>query len=88
VFAITAEEARAALLRCVAYTGTWQVDESRSTVIHQVALATLPSMVGRQERRYTLEGDLLTLEPPERILDGIPRSARLVWRRVRGAGGR
>jgi len=80
--AISPEEAQAAMRSFAAYTGTWRVDEAASTVIHDIALASAPNMVGEQLRPYTLEGDLLTLEPPERESGGRVRAARLVWRRV------
>ena len=72
----TPEEGRDAYLGCVAYFGTYSVEEETRTVIHHVQSSLAPSYAGTDQRRpATLEGDRLTLS------DG--KTFRVVWERVR-----
>jgi hypothetical protein len=53
-------------------------------VAHHVEVSLLPGWIGGiQYRTARLEQSLLELGPPEpMIIDGIPRNAKLVWRRT------
>ena len=53
------------------------------TVIHHVDLSLFPNWVGvDQERLVELRGDKLTLSTHPILLEGMQRSAHLIWERV------
>lgn len=61
---VTPEEKQALYDACVAYFGTYRVDESRHVVVHEVEGDLADVYVGlSQERPYVLEGDRLELVP-------------------------
>lgn len=67
-----------------AYYGTYEVDASSSTVVHNIQASLRPNEVGiRYQRRFELIGDRLTLTTPPSDRSGEPRFNRLVWERVR-----
>jgi len=72
------QERGAALDRCVAYIGTWEVQGD--TVQHHIQTSINPDWVGTtQVRTARLEGDTLTLSPPP---DPHGTVARISWLRV------
>lgn len=66
----------------IAYAGTWSL-EGDGVVIHHVEVALHPDQAGMDKRRrFTLEGDELTLQTqPVRTDDGGEASSLLRWRR-------
>lgn len=51
-------------------------------IVHRIASASYPNWVGdAQVRRPSLSNGLLTLQSAVRVVDGIPVSATLEWRR-------
>ena len=79
------ELAKAAFTGYGAYFGTFTVDEKNEIVTHHVVGSLIPNWEGsEQRRRFTIDGDKLTLEPPEFKADGQSRSRRLTWQRVGG----
>jgi hypothetical protein len=76
----TVDEATSALQRYNSYWGSYAVDETASIVTHQTFGAVMPSFAGtNQERRFTIEGNRLTLRPPP-AASGDQRT--LTWERV------
>jgi hypothetical protein len=76
----TVDEATLALQRYNSYWGSYAVDEAASIVTHQTFGAVMPSFAGtNQERRFTIEGDRLTLRPPP-AASGDQRT--LTWERA------
>jgi hypothetical protein len=64
-----------------AYYGNYLVDESRSTVTHQLEMASEPSFVGASNLRHAkLEGRTLTLSGSMTI-EGKPHTIRVLWER-------
>lgn len=71
-----------------AYYGRYEIDPAARTVRHFIAQALHPDEAGRTyERRYEIEGDVLTLSAPPVQVEGEQRFARLRWRRVAAAAG-
>ncbi len=65
-----------------AYAGTWSVPRE-GVVVHHVEMALHPDQAGMdKERRFTLEGDELTLETQPLLMeDGGEATSVLRWRR-------
>lgn len=65
-----------------AYAGTWSLPRE-GVVVHHVEMALHPDQAGMdKERRFTLEGDELTLETqPMRLEGGGEATSVLRWRR-------
>ncbi|MFF2961022.1 lipocalin-like domain-containing protein [Streptomyces sp. NPDC057963] len=62
------------------YAGTYEVTGDR--VVHHLHIASLRPWVGtQQERRWEVEGDRLTLFPPNEGIGEDARAPRLVWHR-------
>jgi hypothetical protein len=71
-------ERAAALDRCVAYHGRYEI--AGDLVRHRVEVSLNPAWIGSvQERHATLEGDRLVLSPPA---DETGARARITWQRV------
>ena len=68
----------------IAYCGRYEVDEEKATVTHIPSVALLPNLIhGRQVRSIDLHGDRLTLRAAGApIINGIPITSRLEWKRV------
>ena len=60
----TPEEALAALDGHIAYFGTYSIDERAQTVTHHRKGSVQPGDTADLVRRFTIEGDRLTLNPP------------------------
>lgn len=68
-----------------AYYGRYSVDPAEGMVRHYVTQALHPDEVGRTyERRFSMNGDTLTLTTPNSTFNGITGHNRLVWRRMPG----
>ena len=67
----------------LAYFGTYEVDEAAGAVSHNIIASSFPAWVGESNRRrYSIEGDTLTLRDDLTTADGIAVAAATVWRRV------
>lgn len=81
----TVEERAMNFDRYYAYFGRYDIDEARGIVRHLIQGSLLPQEVGvTYERRFTLDGDrlsLVTAEPD--IVNGERRFNRLVWKRAK-----
>jgi hypothetical protein len=65
------------------YYGTFEVDEARHIVTHQVQGASMPNRSGSaQVRHYEFMDDLLVLKTPPRLLDGKMLTGVLVWKKI------
>ena len=60
----TPDEALAALDGAIAYFGTYTIDERAQTVTHHRKGSVQPGDTADLVRRYKIEGDRLTLNPP------------------------
>ena len=60
----TPEEALAALDNHIAYFGTYSIDERAQTVTHHRKGSVQPGDTADLVRRFTIDGDRLTLNPP------------------------
>jgi hypothetical protein len=73
---------RAAYTGYIAYFGSYDVNGARDTVVHHVAGALNPAMVGGDQiRRMRFDGDRLVLEAEVERPQGIARHV-LTWRRI------
>jgi hypothetical protein len=65
------------------YYGRYEANPAAGTVKHYVTQALHPDEIGQEyERRFKVEGDLLTLSTPPNLVEGEQRFNRLTWRRV------
>lgn len=79
----TVEETAEALLGITTYFGTYEVDESRSRIVHHVEGSSFPNWEGAdQARSYHFDGDLLTLRTPPLRVAGEDVAGVLVWQRL------
>jgi Lipocalin-like domain len=59
---------------CLAYYGTFAVDEENQTVIHHLEACNIPAWIGTEQKRpFEFDGDHLVLNAP---------STKLVWERL------
>jgi len=78
----SADEIRAAFTGCIAYFGTWTVDETRGTVTHRVQGSLFPNWAGTdQVRHFKLAGRRLTLSTPPIATGAREIIGVLVWER-------
>lgn len=81
LFQGSAEEKSAAMETCLAYAGTFEVEQGR--VVHHVAVSLFPNWAGTDQVRYfELDGDRLILSTPPILASGEERTARLTLKRV------
>lgn len=67
----------------VAYFGSFTVDGAAGTVTHRVIGANHPQWVGMDiTRRFTIEGDLLSLRDDLTTADGVTVAAATSWQRI------
>ncbi len=79
----TPEETKAAFQGCIAYFGTYEVNEQEGTVIHHVEGSLFPNWVGTDQRRFfEFSGKQLTLTTPPIPAGGQQATARLVYERL------
>jgi len=72
----TADEALAALDGYIAYFGTFTVDEAAQTVTHHRLGSVQPGDTADLVRRFSIDGDRLTLNPPG-------TAYHVIWERIR-----
>jgi hypothetical protein len=66
----------------IAYCGRYDVDESKSEVLHIPIVALLPNLVDREQHRsFKFEGRTLTLVITQTNAAGVMVKSRLVWTR-------
>jgi hypothetical protein len=80
----TAEEAKAALDGCMAYYGTFELNEPKGTIIHHVKGSSFPNWSGiDREQFFELVGNHLTLLTLPMPLSGEQVVGQLSWERIR-----
>ena len=68
-----------------AYFGTYELDEVRGIVVHNITASLWPQEVGiRYERSVALVGDSLVLLSSTFEIEGEQRQNRLTWERIKG----
>jgi hypothetical protein len=83
-FGGTAEERSEAIGTYLSYAGPFEVLSDQETVIHQIEVCSYPNWIGNAQVRFAkLDGDLLTLSAEPTTMQGVERTAVLVWERVR-----
>jgi hypothetical protein len=67
----------------IAYFGTYEIDEAAGVVAHTVVGAAFPAWTGTtHRRRFSLNGDRLTLRDDVVASDGVTVAAATTWQRV------
>ena len=80
----TPEEIQAAFEGCMAYYGTFDVDEPKSMIIHHVQGSTFPNWVGvDREQFYEFSRDRLTLTTLPMTLAGEQAVGVLIFQRTK-----
>ena len=80
----TAEEAKAALDGCMAYYGTFEVDDVKGTIVHHVEHSSFPNWSGTdREQFYTIEEEQLKLMTMPMVMSNEQLVGQLIWRKVR-----
>jgi Lipocalin-like domain len=80
----TPEEIKAAFEGCMAYYGTFEVDEPKSMIIHHVHGSTFPNWVGvDREQFYECSRDRLTLTTLPMTLAGEQAVGVLIFQRAK-----
>jgi hypothetical protein len=83
----TTEQAAAAALGCLAYSGRYFVDESTGDIRHEAKLSLVPNYLGKLHLRHSdLDGDHLTLSSELPLSDGRTVYSSLLWTRAGRAG--
>jgi len=79
----TTEQAAAAALGYLAYSGRYFVDEDTGDIRHQATLSLVPNYLGQFHLRHSdLDGDQLTLSSELTLPDGRTVYSSLLWRRA------
>jgi hypothetical protein len=83
----TAEQTIAAARGLFAYAGTFEVDEGRGVVYHDLRFSLIPNWVGSRQKRYihkeSEDALTLTADPARMGPGGKKRASRLRWTRLR-----
>jgi hypothetical protein len=67
----------------LAYAGTYEIDEPAGVVTHRVIVSSFPPWVGTEHRRrFSIEGDRLTLRDDLATADGVAVAAATTWERM------
>ena len=67
----------------IAYFGTYDIDERAGTVTHRVVGSAFPGWVGVEvTRRFTIDGDRMTLRDSVVSADGVAVEAATIWERA------
>jgi lipocalin-like protein len=67
----------------LAYAGTYEVDDAAGVVTHRVVVSSFPPWAGTEHRRrFSIEGDVLTLRDDLTAADGVAVAASTTWRRM------
>ncbi len=81
IFSAGAQERARATDTYVSYCGRYEF--RGDTVVHHVELSLFPNWVGvEQERLVEVKGDRLTLSTRPILLEGVQRTAHLIWEAV------
>jgi len=79
----TPEEIKAAFEGCVAYYGTYEINEEEGTVTHHVEGCSFPNWVGTAQRRFfEFSGNRLMLSSAPIPMGGEQVTATLTWERA------
>ncbi len=79
----TTEQAAAAALGYLAYSGRYFVDEATGDIRHQATLSLVPNYLGQFHLRHSdLDGDRLTLSSELTLPDGRSVYSSLLWARA------
>jgi hypothetical protein len=79
----TAQQAAAAAVGYLAYSGPFTVDENTGVLHHQPRVSLLPNWLNlTQFRHSTLDGDHLTLSAITQAPHGVETLSTLVWKRA------
>jgi hypothetical protein len=79
----TPEQAEAAAVGYLAYSGPFTVDENTGVLHHQPRVSLLPNWLNHTQIRHsTLDGDHLTLSAITAASDGIETLSTLLWKRA------
>jgi hypothetical protein len=79
----TAQQAAAAAVGYLAYSGPFTVDENTGVLRHQPKVSLLPNWLNLTQLRHsTLDGDYLTLSAVTEAPDGVETVSTLVWKRA------
>ncbi|PJE14384.1 MAG: hypothetical protein CK429_12340 [Mycobacterium sp.] len=82
----TTEQAAAAALGYLAYSGRYFVDEETGDIRHQATLSLVPNYLGQFHLRHSdLDGDRLTLSSELTLPDGRTVYSALLWERAAAA---
>lgn len=82
ILAVPPAEAAAAFATASAFGGRWRVEGEE--LVHELEAATFPNWVGtKQRRRFEVSDARLTLFPPEMMMEGKLRRARVEFERIR-----
>jgi len=80
----TADEAKSALDGFMAYYGTFEVNEQKTTIVHHVAQSSFPNWSGiDREQFYQLEEDRLTLLTRPMTMSNEDLVGQLIWKKVK-----
>ena len=67
----------------MSYSGPYEVLPDQDTVIHHIEVCSYPNWIGNAQVRFAkLQRDVLTLSAKPMALQGVERTAELVWERV------
>ena len=79
----TSEEIKSAFEGCIAYFGTFEIDETESVVIHRIEGSMFPNWIDTEQRRfYEIEGDQLKIKTAPTKWGGGEAVAVLIWQRA------
>jgi hypothetical protein len=82
-FGGTPAERSQAMSTHISYFGRFEVPPDQGTVIHHIEVCSYPNWIGvAQLRLAKLDGDVLTLTTRPMTIQGVERTAELVWERV------
>jgi hypothetical protein len=80
---MSAQLARADMSEYVAYGGRYVVDETASTVRHDVTMSTMPDLLDTPQLRCaTVDGDRLALSVTTTDDHGVSTASTLLWSRA------
>ena len=83
VFGGTPEERSEAISTYLSHSGPYEVLPDQDTVIHHIEVCSYPNWIGNAQVRFAkLQRDVLTLSAKPMALQGVERTAELVWERV------
>jgi hypothetical protein len=79
----TPGEVKTAFENYIGYYGTFDLDETKGSIIFHVRGAWLPNWVGNDQiRYYTLNGNRMSISTAPVLFDGKKAVGKLIWERV------